>query len=218
MLESGKGRAAKVRAGLVAAAVGMLVAAGIAVATTDGDIEPGTVIPPGGPTGLSENQMNVPETVLASGVAQRIGPWRLTSFQSEGIVHNGETLEEQGAPCIRAMVASPIPDAPMVGSGYCSEPGAVGEFSISAIPVAVSAEAGETVLFGRVPSKAAAVELVADDGQRIRGSLHDSKGAFPDDVWVMVVPNGLPGPSVRWLDADGGVAASRSASSAVPGS
>lgn len=216
MLNSGKRPVARVRAGVVAAAVGLLVVAGIAVATTGGE-SPGTVIPPAGSNESSDNKMNVPETVLASGVAQSIGRWRLTSFESEGIVHHGETLEERGAPCIRLMVESPVPDAPMTGSGYCSEPGVAGEFTMASVPVAISQQAGETLLFGRVPGEAAGVELVAGDGQRIRGSLHDSRGAFAGFAWVIVAPNAVEEPSVRWLKSDGSVAASQEASSRFPG-
>ena len=179
----------------------LLVAATAAGAAT-GVLDVGSVIPGGEPSGPPENRLPVEQTILAKGTAPVAGPWEITTYKGQGIVVDGETLEQAGSSCIRLVLSDPPVGAPFAASGFCGESGG-GGFDISDVPVRDRSGHVEVLLFGHAPEDAAHVELTGDPGTQIRVDTVDGPDRVVGDVWEMTVPPDLPNAHVDWVHQDG---------------
>lgn len=141
-------------------------------------------------------------TYVANGAAAVAGPWRLTSFRSEGIVEDGEVVEPAGMPCVLVRLSDPPRTTPFRAGTICRAPGK-SDFNVTSVPVwdAASGKA-ELILLGFAPEGAAAVELSSDVGDRIRSQAREGSG-LPSPVWVMAVPRGPKTGQLDWIDHAG---------------
>ena len=178
------------------------IAAAAAAGAATGALDVGSVIPGGEPSGPPENQLPVEQRVLATGTAPMAGPWKVTTYKSQGIVVDGEVLEQPGSSCIRLVLSNPPARTPLAATGFCGEP-ANGGFDIADLPVRDSAGNVEVLLFGHAPSDAVGVVLSADNGKSIRASTLPGPANLGSDVWAMAVPVDVPNARVSWLHADG---------------
>lgn len=185
------------------ALVALLAVTGAAGAAT-GALPVGSVIP-GDESSVrhSDHGTGPAETVLATGATPVAGPWRLTSYRSEGIVVDGEVAEAAGMPCVLLELTNAPEATHSRASSFCLAPGKP-DFNMLSLPVVNSATGkSELVLYGFSPRGAAAVKLAGDDGQTIRVQTHDGLDAFPGSVWVMAVPSELKNAELVWINEDG---------------
>jgi hypothetical protein len=176
-----------------------LAVAGIAGAAT-GVLPVGTVIE-GDEQGDSSDRLTVDETVLATGSTPVGGPWRITSYASEGVTDQGTVVEAKGLPCIRFMFTNPPTGTPLRGSGFCGE-ARKGGVSIGSVPVRDPSGEIELVLFGEAPEGAASIEVARSNGPTVDGSIHPG----PDtsrNYWAIPLPEDTKDPTVSWLDENG---------------
>jgi hypothetical protein len=140
------------------------------------------------------------ETVVAAGTTPVAGPWRITSHASKRIVANGETVQEEGLPCVRLFLLRRPARSPFAGSGQCGA--AIDGFGISSVPVMDEFGRVEVILWGRAPDDATAVELRADGTGSRAGTLRGPPG-FDGDVWVLPSSPDLTDPTLAWIDSTG---------------
>ena len=188
---------------LVLAFVGALLAATAAVAAT-GVLSVGSVIPGGEDPGFEHNGASPEQTVLATGTTPVAGPWRLTSYRSEGIADSqGDVVEAKGLPCVRLLLTSPPAANPINGSAFCLAPGKR-DFNASSIPVLdESSGESELLIYGFAPPNAASVELTAGNRKPIRSDTGSGGQTFPGTVWLVAVPPGLESADLDWIDRSG---------------
>lgn len=182
------------------ALLGALVAVAAAGAAT-GLLPVGTAIP-GEQGGFRHNGAPPDQTVVANGATAVAGPWRLTSFRSEGIVEDGAMVEPAGMPCVLLMLTDPPPKTPFRAGTICRAPGK-SDFNVTSVPVwnAGSGDA-ELVLLGFAPAGAATVELRSEVGNTIRSEVYEGAG-LPGPVWVMAVPRGPKTGRLDWINNAG---------------
>lgn len=178
---------------------GLLIATGAGAAT--GLLSVGDIIPGGGKTGPPNYGMSVSETVVATGTSPIAGPWRMGAYASEGVNHEGEVLEEQGAPCVRLMLSVPPAGTPTAGTGFCGKIGEKAAFAGSSLPVVTKSGETEALLFGTAPETSKSVEFTGD-GTRISAPTHEGPASVSGDFWVIPVPPGIRDAQVKWYGTD----------------
>src|SRR5215212_1246635 len=188
---------------LAFALVGALLVATAAGAAT-GVLTVVSIIPGGGDPGFEHDRPSPEQAVLASGTAPIAGPWRVTTYRSQGIAdERGDVLEAKGLPCIRFLLTAPPAANPINGSAFCLAPGKQ-TFNLMTLPVIDEASAKkEVILYGFAPKNAAGVQLTAADGTTIRTNTEPGGTRFPGAVWVIAAPAGLEAPELDWIDASG---------------
>jgi hypothetical protein len=182
--------------------VGVLAVATAAGAAT-GALSVGSVISGGNDPGFEHDRPSPEQGVLATGTAPVAGPWRLTTYRSEGIVDGeGEIAEPKGLPCIRLLLTAPPPTNPINGSAFCLAPGKPA-FNAMSVPVLdESSGKNELILYGFAPRNAAGVELTAA-GKSIRTDTQPGSTRFPGTVWVIAAPSGIEAAELDWVDRAG---------------
>ena len=180
-------------------AMGLLLATAAGAAT--GLLSVGSVIPGGGDPGFEHDGPSPRQTVIATGETPVGGPWRLTSYRSEGIVDDrGDLAEPEGLPCIRFLLTDPPATNPINGSAFCLAPGKR-EFNLSSVPVVDDSSGGaEVIVYGFAPRAAATVQLTSARGERIRADTTSGGSSFPGAVWVLAAPPGTEAAELDWLD------------------
>jgi len=188
---------------LALALVGALLVATAAGAAT-GVLTVGSIIPGGEDPGFEHDRPSPEQAVLASGTAPVAGPWRVSTYRSEGISdEHGDVLEAKGLPCIRFLLTAPPPSNPINGSAFCLAPGKQA-FNMMTLPVVDEASAkNELILYGFAPRNAAGVQLTAADGNTIRTDTEPGGTRFPGTVWVIAAPPGLEAAELDWIDRSG---------------
>lgn len=200
-------RPPKLRSGrrvLVGALVVGLLVTGVAVAAT-GALAPGDVIPGSDePTPPPENRLDVDETVLASGLSEVGGPWRLTAYPG-----TDSDSPDRPLPCVRLTLTDPPKSSVLAGAGFCGEPGASGVMAAS-LPMKDEDGDAELMIVGRAPAEAASIDLV-DNGERLARVATTPSAArrIAGDVWVLTVPPTATAGELRWVDADGNPTATK---------
>jgi hypothetical protein len=189
----------RTRRALALALAGALVAVGGAGAATG--VLPGSIIP-GEEAGVSHDAGPGPDqTVLATGTSPVAGPWRLTTYRSEGLSNGNEVVEAKGLPCVLLQLTDPPEQTFSTASSFCLAPGKP-DFNMSGL-LAASADAKELLMYGFAPMDTAAVELSVAGGKTTRSQAHDGRGAFPGKVWVMPVAPGATSGELTRVNADG---------------
>jgi hypothetical protein len=199
-----RGQFPSLRLGRRALALGLLAllaVTGAALAAT-GILSPGSIIPAGGPAGPPENRIGVSQVVLAEGTAPVAGPWRMTTYGSQGVVDGGQVLEPRGLPCLELSLTNP-PRTPLLGSSFCGRE-IPAEFVASSLSV-VDPATGQArlILFGTAPEQAANVTLVAEGTGPIRAQVFDGPEGYDGDLWALSIAPGPHDARVEWLRADG---------------
>jgi hypothetical protein len=181
--------------------IALLSLAGGALAAT-GVLSTGSIIPAGGPPGPPENRLGVSQVVLAQGNAPVAGPWRITTYGSQGVVDGGQVLEPRGLPCVELSLAEP-PRTPLLGSSFCGRE-IPSEFTAGSLSV-VDPATGQArlILFGTAPEQAANVTLLADGMAPIPAQVFDGPEGYGGDLWALSVPPGPHEGEVQWLRPDG---------------
>ena len=189
-------------------AMGLLLATAAGAAT--GLLPVGSVIPGGADPGFEHDGPSPEQSVIATGATPVGGPWRLTSYRSEGIVDDrGDVAEPKGLPCIRLLLTHPPATNPINGSAFCLAPGKR-EFNLSSVPVTDDPSGrAEVVLYGFAPSAAASVQLTSARGGTIRSDTTPGGPDFPGAVWVIAAPPGMNVAELDWLDSSGNPAGAR---------
>jgi hypothetical protein len=195
-------RRARLGGRLVAVAVLAGLIAATAASAVGGVFSVGSVIPGGEPSGPPENRQTADETVLATGTSPIAGPWRMTAYESQGTVENGEVIEPAGLPCIRLMLSEPPAGTPFAGRGHCGERGS-GGFDVAGLPVRDAGGRSEILLFGRTPESTSWVDVAGEGGRRLRAQLHEGPSNLSGDVWVVAAPPDLERPRVTRSDGNG---------------
>ena len=194
---------------LAAVAAACLLLATAAGAAT-GLLSVGGVIPGGGDPGFEHDRASPEQTVIATGSTPVGGPWRLTSYRSEGLVDDrGDVAEPKGLPCIRILLTQPPATNPINGGAFCLAPGKR-NFNVSSFPV-VDDPSGqaEVLLYGFAPRGAASVQLTSARGDTIRSDTKSGGASFPGTVWVLAAPPGVDAAELDWLDRGGNPAGVR---------
>jgi hypothetical protein len=189
-------------------AMGLLLATAAGAAT--GLLSVGSVIRGGGDPGFEHDGPSPEQTVIGTGATPVGGPWRLTSYRSEGIVDDrGEVAEPKGLPCVRLLLIEPPATNPINGSAFCLAPGKR-EFNLSSVPVVdESSGRAEVVLYGFAPRAATSVQLTYAGGGTIRSDTMPGGSSFPGAVWVLAAPPDMDAAELDWLDRSGNQAGER---------
>jgi hypothetical protein len=148
--------------------------------------------------------------VIATGATPVGGPWRFTSYRSEGIVDDrGEVAEPKGLPCIRLLLTRPPATNPTNGSAFCLAPGKRA-FNVSSVPVVDdSSGQAEVILYGFAPRTAASVRLASARGGTLRSDTMSGGSSFPGSIWVLTAPPETDAVELDWLDRSGDPAGAR---------
>jgi hypothetical protein len=189
---------------VVVALVAGLAAAGLAAAAT-GTFSVGSIVPAGEPAGAPDYRTSVDQRVLAEGKSPVAGSWWITTYESERMLDTrGEEMQPAGLSCLSLVLTDPPKGVPLRSRWYCGEHG-TGGFDAKGVPVSDAAGRSEVILFGRAPEAASMVELVADDGTRIRSRVHQGPPDYRGDVWAAVASPRLGDrhPRVDWIDPSG---------------
>lgn len=190
----------RTRRTLALALTGALLAVGGAGAAT-GVLSPGSIIP-GEEAGVSHDAGPGPDqTVLATGTAPVAGPWRLTTYRSEGLSNGSEVVEAKGLPCVLLQLTDPPPQTISTASSFCLAPGKP-EFNVNSLLVESSGST-ELLLYGFAPDDTASIQLSAAGEETVLSQAHDGAGAFPGKVWMIPVAPGATAGELTRVDANG---------------
>jgi hypothetical protein len=195
------------RSAVVVGVVAAVVTAGVAAAAA-GMFDVGSTIPGDERGAPGRSDLSVDETVLAAGQSPVGGPWRITSYASEGVRSEGEIVEPEGLGCLRLTLVAPSAKSPVGWSGFCGEPGN-GGFAAGSVPVVDDSGNAGLILFGPAPGAATAVVLRGPDGRAL-ADVRTSDDPTPDErtLWALEVTGGLDGAELVWLDEKGDAAGS----------
>jgi hypothetical protein len=197
------------------AAVGLLVAAVLVVTGVSlggeergqlaGGRQPdpvGTVIPKG------KAHLETRALVVANGVAPVSGPWQIEVSRTKGERDTEGVVMWRRGYCLWIHLLEP-PDRALIGrSGFCGGPRSLGfrktpGFSRAQTVGPVRPAPKETLVWGRVPDRAAKVVISAPGHPRIEVVPEPGPKRFPGQYYAIPVTPPMKGARINWLDESG---------------
>jgi hypothetical protein len=146
------------------------------------------------------------ETVVAAGVAPVAGPWQMLTYESERLAdpETGEEYQPAGLACLGLHLVDPPADYPGGFGGQCGDfPRTPGFSRVQHTVRSTAGQAGEILVYGRAPERAAKVRLTARGEAPIEVAPLEGRDATGGDFYLIAVRPDLEKGRVNWIDAQG---------------